>query len=242
MPRASKPKKIRVLLADDHPVVREGIRSCLSTDDRLEIVGEAVNGKDATEKAATLQPDIILMDINMPQMTGIEATRALVTSRNPARIVMLTVVNSQEYVSEMMRSGAKGYVLKDAHPDELISAVIDVHAGSLYFRVNETATTSPIPTIPPKELKGILSEREIQVLRMVAEGMTSKDIARETDLSVRTVKTYRERIMRKAGIHSVAEMVKYSIQTGLIPSSNAARDPESIPQKSKKPPRRTKVT
>lgn len=237
MPRRNGPSDapIRVLLVDDHPVVREGIRACLAGREQLEIVGEAVDGNQAVQKAAELKPDVVLMDINMPGANGIEATRAIVAAGLPTRVLILTVVNSQEYVAEMIRSGAKGYVLKDADPDELVQAVIAVHGGSLYYLVKEGAPHSPTPEIPTEDLHDILSGREIQVLKRVAEGWTSKDIARETGLSVRTVKTYRERIMRKAGLHSVADMVKYAIKHDLIsagkPTSNPSIPPTEIPAK-----------
>jgi two-component system nitrate/nitrite response regulator NarL len=241
MSRTSKESNgsIRVLLVDDHPVVREGIRACLTGHDRLEIVGEAIDGDEAVQLTRDLRPDVVLMDINMPGTNGIEATRAIISAGLPSRVVILTVVNNQEYVAEMIRCGAKGYVLKDAHPDELIEAVIAVHEGSLYYLVKENVPNPPVPTVPPADLHGVLSGREIQVLKRVAEGWTSKDIARETDLSVRTVKTYRERIMRKAGLRSVADMVKYAIEHRLITSGKQPAEPAhpSATSLSKDPPR-----
>jgi DNA-binding NarL/FixJ family response regulator len=229
---------IRVLLVDDHPVVREGIRACLAGREQLEIVGEAVDGNQAIQKATELKPDVVLMDINMPGANGIEATRAIVAAGLPTRVLILTVVNSQEYVAEMIRSGAKGYVLKDADPDELVQAVIAVHGGSLYYLVKESAPHPPTPKFPTVDLRDILSGREIQVLQRVAEGWTSKDIARETDLSVRTVKTYRERIMRKAGLHSVADMVKYAIEHGLVLAAQQNDSPAISPADTPAQPRR----
>lgn len=225
MPRKAAKKSISLLLVDDHPVVREGIRSCLGGFKHLNIVGEASNGAEAVERARELDPDIILMDINMPVMNGIEATRAIVASKTRARVVILTVVNSQQYVAEMITSGAKGYVLKDAHPEELVEAIDEVHEGKLYFDVREDTPNPPPPAIPPSNPKQILSGREVEVLTLVASGKSSKEIALEFDVSVRTVKTYRARIMRKAGLHSVAEMTKYAVETGLL---NGGTPPQVI--------------
>jgi two-component system, NarL family, nitrate/nitrite response regulator NarL len=214
---------ITILLADDHPVVREGIRSCLSAFGHLNIVGEACNGKEAIEQAKALKPNIVLMDINMPLINGIEATRAIATSLPKSRVVILTVVNSQQYVAEMIQSGAKGYVLKDAHPEELVEAIDEVNGGKLYFEIREETPNPPPPAIPPANPGKILSGREIEVLVLVASGKSSKDIALGFDVSVRTVKTYRERIMRKTGLHSVAEMTKYAVETGLLNGGGPAQ-------------------
>ena len=225
MPHLEKAPPIRVLLADNHPVVREGLRACFAESELLEVVGEAVDGEDAVEQTRKLKPDVVLMDIHMPGMNGFDATRAIVTSGSPTRVLVLTVAYSQDYISEMMRCGAKGYMLKDADPDDLIEAVVKVHNGSLYFIVNDN--NSPALPAPPSSPAPhhLLSDREIQVLKRLAEGGTSKDIALETDLAVRTVKTYRERIMRKTGLHTVADIVKYAIAHGLLdasPSPSAA--------------------
>ncbi|MFT4691180.1 MAG: response regulator transcription factor [Verrucomicrobiia bacterium] len=220
MAAKSVKKTITILLADDHPVVREGIRSCLAAFGHLNIVGEACNGQEAIDQAKALQPNIVLMDINMPLVNGIEATRAIATSQPKSRVVILTVVNSQQYVAEMIRSGAKGYVLKDAHPEELVEAIDEVNQGKLYFEIREDTPNPPPPAIPPSNPGKILSGREIEVLTLVASGQSSKDIALGFDVSVRTVKTYRERIMRKTGLHSVAEMTKYAVETGLLNSGS----------------------
>ena len=221
---ADKPV-IRIVLADDHPVVREGIRSCLAAFPHLQIVGEADNGEDAVAQTAELQPDIVLMDINMPRVNGIEATRRLVGCGSKSRVVILTVVNSQQYVAEMIKCGAKGYVLKDAHPEELVEAIEEVHGGSLYFLVKENEPNPPPPAIPPSDPHDTLSGREIQVLTLVAQGKSSKEIALKFDVGVRTIKTYRERIMRKIGLHSVAELTKYAIEAGLLQSDSASLEP-----------------
>jgi len=231
MPKKNEPTNIRILLADDHPVVREGIRASLGGQPHLEIVGEAADGSEIVSLVRNHKPDIVLMDINMPKVNGIDATRAIVTAGLPCRVIILTVVSSQEYMAEMMRAGAKGYVLKDAHPEELIEAIEEVYNGSLYYLVNEGGLGEihpPPPSKPPPDPTQVLSGREIQVLKLVANGNTSKDIALMFDVSVRTVKTYRERIMRKTGLHSVAEMTQYAVACGLLESDDAFDPQDSV--------------
>lgn len=231
MSKTNESSNIRILLADDHPVVREGIRASLGGQPHLEIVGEAADGSAIVSLVEEHKPDIVLMDINMPAVNGIEATRAIVAAGLPCRVIILTVVSSQEYMAEMMKAGAKGYVLKDAHPEELIEAIEEVHNGSLYYLVNEGGLgeiNPPPPAKPPEDPSKVLSGREIQVLKLVANGNTSKDIALMFDVSVRTVKTYRERIMRKTGLHSVAEMTQYAVACGLLDSDDAFGPQDSV--------------
>ena len=167
-------------------MVREGIRASLSGRPHLEIVGEAADGSAIVDLVRQHNPDIVLMYINMPVVNGIDATRAIVAAGLSCRVIILTVVNSQEYMAEMMKDGAKGYVLKDAHPEELIEAIEEVYKGSLYHLVNEGGLgeiNPPPPSKPPTDPS--------QVVKLVAEGNTSKDIALMFDVPVRTVKSYR---------------------------------------------------
>jgi two-component system, NarL family, nitrate/nitrite response regulator NarL len=211
-------KKIKVLLVDDHPVVRKGLHSCLANRENLKIVGEACNGAEALQKVKELDPDVVLMDINMPGMDGLEVTEALRKDSPRTRVLVLSVHDTRDYVMRIIKAGARGYVLKDAPPDELISAIETINAGDAYFSpsvarlalnqyVAESDSNSPLTR---------LSEREREVLVEIAEGKSNKEIASRLNIGVRTVETHRERIMRKLEIHSVAGLTKFAIANGMV--------------------------
>lgn len=211
---------IRLLLVDDHPVVREGLRSCLAMHPRLQIVGEAASGEEALSLAARRKPDLVLMDINLPGISGLEATARLRRVAPAARVLILSVHDRQEYVSQVTRCGARGYVLKDASPAELVRAIEAVHRGEAFFS----------PQVAAKMLDGLtsadtaeLSERELDVLVAIATGAQSKEIARRFKLSFCSVRTYRERLRRKLDLHSVAAFTRYAVAHGLIPPSMVSR-------------------
>ena len=219
--------KIRILLVDDHPVVREGIRSCLVRHPHFEIVGEATDGLEAIAQAKALVPDIILMDINVPRLNGLEATAAIRKLVPKTRVLALTAHARSEYAQRIIDAGARGYVLKDAAPQELISAIETVHHGATFFS----------PIIARGLLKRLvgqsgaasakasdLSAREIEVLALIAEGKSNKDIAAALNLGVRTVETHRLHLMRKLGIRSVAGLTKYAITRGLVPFDESRMD------------------
>ncbi|KAF0177498.1 MAG: LuxR family transcriptional regulator [Limisphaerales bacterium] len=211
---------IRLLLVDDHPVVREGLRSCLAMHPRLQIVGEAASGEEALSLAAKRKPDLVLMDINLPGISGLEATAQLRVVAPAARVLILSVHDRREYVSQVTHCGARGYVLKDASPAELVRAIEAVHRGEAFFS----------PQVAAKMLGGLtpadtaqLSERELDVLAAIATGAQSKEIARRFKLSFASVRTYRERLRRKLDLHSVAAFTRYAVARGLIPPSAASR-------------------
>jgi two-component system response regulator NreC len=209
-------KRIRILLADDHAVVRQGFRMILSAHADLEIVGEAGNGREAVELAATLRPDVVVMDVTMPELNGIEATRRL-TAENPhIRVVALSMHKDSVYVREILRAGARGYLLKDSVADDLVAAVRAVAGGEGYLSPGVSNAvlddyrkhvTNPID---------LLSSREREVLQMLAEGKTNKEIAVTLNLSVYTVDAHRGRIMEKLNVHSINELVRFAIRNGLI--------------------------
>jgi two-component system nitrate/nitrite response regulator NarL len=209
---------IRVLLADDHPIVREGLRAYLSTQRSLTVVGEAVDGMDVLEKTGTLHPDIVLMDIAMPRLNGIETTRHLHSSRAEAKVLILSIHEEREYILESYRAGARGYILKDSAPSDVTRAIEAVHAGDLFYTVGtarlllESAKDPDSP--PPASME--LTSREREILSLACEGIRSAEIARRLGLSVRTIDAHRRNIKRKLGIHSMAGLTRYALKNGLI--------------------------
>jgi two-component system nitrate/nitrite response regulator NarL len=215
-----KKSKIRLLLVDDHPLVREGLRSCLVQEKNIEIVGEAADGEEAIRQAKICFPDIVLLDINMPGMNGLEATRFLSKVAPKSKILILTMHDNKEYVKRMVASGVHGYVLKDSSPAELIAAIAAVHRGETYFskQVSQTVLNDYVKTVRTIKKKGgvELSQRESEVLVLIAEGLSNKEIASRLFVSVRTVETHRERIIRKLDIHTVAGLTRYALTKGIV--------------------------
>jgi two-component system nitrate/nitrite response regulator NarL len=213
-------EKIKILLVDDHPVVREGVRSSLVTQQHFCIVGEASNGEEAIERSRELQPDVVLMDISMPHMSGLESVKRLTKLMPEVNILVLTMYDNKEYILQIARSGARGYILKDVHPSELIKAIECVYAGEMYFSpaVNQVLLSNFLKDDEePKDADGPrLSHREREVLSLIADGQSNKTIASQLFVSVRTIETHRERIMRKLNIHTAAGLTKYAIAKGII--------------------------
>jgi len=209
-------EKIRILLADDHAVVRQGFKMILAAQADMEIVGEAGNGREALDLAGQLQPDVVVMDVAMPELNGIEATRRLAASVPHARVVALSMHKDSVYVREMLRAGARGYLLKDSGAADLVSAIRAVASGEGYISpaVSNAVlddyrrhVTNPID---------LLTSREREVLQMLAEGKTNKEIAVVLNLSVYTVDAHRGRIMEKLNVHSINELVRFAVRNGLI--------------------------
>ena len=208
--------RIRILLADDHAVVRQGFKMILGAQSDMEIVGEAGNGREAVDLAGQLKPDVVVMDVAMPELNGIEATRRLAESVPHARVVALSMHKDSVYVREVLRAGARGYLLKDSGAADLVSAVRAVARGEGYLSpaVSDAVlddyrkhVTDPIDR---------LSSREREVLQMLAEGKTNKEIAAVLNLSVYTVDAHRGRIMEKLNLHSINELVRFAVRNGLI--------------------------
>ena len=209
-------KRIRILLADDHAVVRRGFQMILAEQSDMEIVGEAGNGREALELAAKLKPDVVVMDVAMPELNGIEATRRMADNAPHARVLALSMHKDSVYVRETLRAGARGYLLKDSVAADLVSAVRAVAAGEGYLSpaVSDAVlddyrrhVTNPID---------LLTSREREVLQMLAEGKTNKEIAGVLNLSVYTVDAHRGRIMEKLNVHSINELVRFAVRNGLI--------------------------
>lgn len=211
--------KIRVLIADDHAIVREGLRQLLGQQPDIEVVGEAGDGTQALALARKLKPDLVLMDIGMPKMTGLEATRALKAEQPETNVLVLTMQEGEEYFFHLLQAGAAGYVLKGGGSVELLSAIRAVMEGGVYLNPMMTKKVlSDVLKRPEHAETGTdpLTPRERQVLKLIAEGKTNREIADDLVLSLNTVQTHRLHIMEKLNLHSRAELVKYAIRRGLI--------------------------
>lgn len=207
---------IKILLADDHTLVRQGLRLILSAHSDLHVVGEAANGREAVELSLKLKPDVVLMDVAMPELNGIEATKRMVEANPRVRVLVLSMHKEPVYVREILRAGARGYILKDAIDTELLDAVRSVARGDGYvspavsgaflgdYRQN---VTNPLD---------LLSNRERQVLQLIAEGKTNKEIATHLNLSVYTIDSHRGKVMEKLNLHSTGELVRFAMKQGLI--------------------------
>lgn len=217
---------IRVLVADDQSMVRAGFRMLLSDEDGIEVVAEASNGLEAVDKAARFDPAVILMDIRMPELDGLEATRRILAADSSARVLILTTFDLDEYVYEALRAGASGFVLKDDPPEQLLSAIRTVADGDALLspavtkRVIERFTRIPRPT-PPKELVE-LTERELEVFRLVARGLSNAEIGQELFIGENTVKTHVTHILAKLGLRDRVQAVVLAYQAGLFESDGAA--------------------
>ena len=207
---------IRILLADDHTMVRQGFRLILSLQSDMEIVGEAGNGQEAIEFAEKLQPDVVVMDIAMPELNGIEATRRVLISSPRTRVLALSMHKDSAYVREVLKAGARGYLLKDSVDNDLVTAVRAVARGEGYLSpaVSEAVLSDYRRHVT--EPLDLLTAREREVLQHIAEGKTNKEIATALKLSVYTVDAHRSRVMEKLNLHSAGELVRFAVRNGLI--------------------------
>jgi DNA-binding NarL/FixJ family response regulator len=212
--------RLKVLLVEDHTMVRAGVRALLEGAGGIEVVGEASDGREAVRIAATLRPDVVVMDVAMPHMNGIEATRQLRAADPKVAIVVLSMYGDRQYISESLRAGASGYLLKDAAFSELLSAVKEVAQGRTYLSpaVSGVALDDYIKRVrnvdAPAGLE-LLSAREREVLQLIAESKTGPEIGRTLHISAHTVDAHRRKIMEKLDIHNVVDLVKFAIRHGL---------------------------
>ena len=215
---------IKVLLADDHKILREGLISLLKKQRDIELIGEAENGREAVRKTLELKPDVVIMDIGMPELNGIEATKQIKAALPEVKVIALSIHSDKRFVTGMLKAGALGYLLKDSAFNELVKAINAVHDNKKYIgsgitdiimedylqQLNKVTSSSDSP----------LSERENEVLRLLAEGKNAKEIASLLNVSPKTIETHRQHIMDKLNIHNLADLVKYAIQSGLISLEN----------------------
>jgi len=214
-------KTIRIILADDHTVIRSGLKLLLERQPDLQVVGEAANGRQAVDSAAALEPQVAVLDIAMPQMNGIEATRQIV-ARNPAvSVVILSMHSDEGYVMRALQAGAKAYLLKDSAEADLIRAVRAVSEGKSFFSpaVSRMLLEDYMRQMQQKGASDsyeLLTSREREVLQLIAEGKSNKEIATLLNLSLHTVETHRTRVLQKLNLHSVPELILYAVRKGII--------------------------
>ena len=212
--------KIRVLIADDHALLREGIKALLGSFTDIEVVGEACDGREAIEKVKTLSPHVVLMDIAMPGLGGLEATLEIRKNAPETRILILTQYDNKEYVYRFLKAGAAGYVLKKAAAAELVDAIRAIYRGEAFLHpsIAQEVILGFLNRSEPldRDAYESLTDREKQVFKLVAEGYTNREIAESLGISVKTAMAHHTNVMQKLGFHNRTELVKYAIQRGVI--------------------------
>ncbi|MBS1873200.1 MAG: response regulator transcription factor [Acidobacteria bacterium] len=212
---------IRILLADDHAVIRAGLHLLLDRQEGFAVLGEAADGREAVAKAAELRPDVVVLDLAMPNLNGIEATRQICSNQQEAQIVVLSMHSDEEYVLRALKAGARAYVLKESAEADLIAAIRAVHAGKSFFSpaVSRMLVEDYVRQLQDRDLEDsydLLTPREREILQLVAEGKSNKDIANILSLSVYTVETHRSNMMEKLNLHTVPELILYAVRKGVI--------------------------
>ena len=203
---------VRVLLVDDHTVVRRGLRRILEAVPDVEVVSEVGDGSQAVEATVRLRPDVVLMDVSLPGLNGIQAARQIACNSPDTRVLMLSMHADEQYIEQSLAAGAKGYLLKDADDQDLVGAVLAVARGDTYLPARWAGHTPPPMNIPPQ----VLSPRERQVLSMICSGQTNRAMAATLGLSPNTIETHRKHIIEKLDLHSTAELVRYAIRHGMV--------------------------
>jgi two-component system response regulator NreC len=210
---------IKILLADDHKITREGLRSLLEDQADMKVVAEAKEGRETVELAAKLAPDVVIMDVSMPEMNGMEATRQIVNKNENVKVIALSMHSDSLFVCEMLKSGASGYLLKDCAFEELARAIHTVIKGKTYLSpgISDVVVSGYLRQLskPEPSSSKVLTDREREVLQLIAEGKSTKQIALKLYISGKTVETHRRQIMNKLDIFTIAELTKYAIRKGL---------------------------
>ena len=217
-------KKIRVLLADDHSIVRQGIRVMVEAEPDISVIGEAGDGRQAVQLTVKLKPDVAVLDLAMPLLNGLEATRQIIKQDPSAKVLMLSSYGDNEYVHQVTKAGATGYLLKQTVVDDLVKAIREVAKGNAYFsptvcrRLVENYRDTDKPGGRHSKRRDTLTTREAEVLQLIAEGQPNKQIAAELGISIKTVEKHRQQVMYKLDIHDIAGLTRYAISRGIIES------------------------
>jgi DNA-binding NarL/FixJ family response regulator len=220
--------KITLLIADDHTVVRQGLRALLQSERDIEIVGEAETGRQAVRLTKTLKPDVVVMDIAMPQLNGVEASRQITKEVPSCRVLILSSYSDDEYVHQLTEAGAAGYLLKQSAFPDLVRAIREAKKGNAFFspaisrRLVDHYRETLIRGVPVIKRTDLLTSREVEVLQLIAEGKANKQIAAELAIGIKTVEGHRQRLMNKLAIHDVAGLTRYAISKGMIETSGRA--------------------
>lgn len=214
-------KKLRILLADDHIVMRTGLRALLERQPNLEVVGESENGRETVALAASLRPDVVVMDVGMPVLNGIEATQTIVTQCPATAVVILSMHADESYVMRALKAGARGYLLKDSAAADLMGAIQAISQGKSFFspKVSRILAEDYVRVLKQKgavDTYDLLTSREREILQLLAEGKTNKEVATALNISPYTVETHRSHILQKLNLHNSAELVLYAVRKGII--------------------------
>jgi DNA-binding NarL/FixJ family response regulator len=222
-------EKITVLLADDHVVVRQGLKALLAAEEGIEIVGEADNGREAVVMTKKFLPDVVVMDIAMPVLNGLEATRQITRAVPTAKVLILSSYREDEYIQQLTEAGAAGYLVKQTAANELLKAIREAHRGNAYFspaiarRLRDHCREALAGGQPSRKRTDYLTAREAEVLQLIAEGRANKQIAAELCISIKTVEKHRQQVMNKLGIHDVAGLTRHAIAKGIIETTSGLR-------------------
>ena len=212
---------IRVLLADDHTIVRKGLRSLLDEEPNINVIAEAEDGREAVEKALELLPDVVVMDISMPLVNGLEATRTILRQNPQIKIIVLTVHTDSEYIFQILNAGSSGYLVKNSAPEELVTAIHAVHQGGSYLSPSISKKVVNRFVEQNKELisedsYSTLTNREREILQLIAEGYSTREVAESLHISVKTAETHRANMMAKLDLSNMVDLMKYAIRRGII--------------------------
>jgi DNA-binding NarL/FixJ family response regulator len=212
-------KRIRVLIADDHTLVRESLVGLLQAEGDVEVVAQAADGLETIDRAQSARPDVVVADLSMPRLNGIEVVRRLRETVPDSRVLVLTMHQEEEYVLQAVRAGASGYLVKDSAGSELLAAVRNLHAGRGHFGPQAARALAEQMQHPERTVEdpyGRLTAREREVFHLIAEGLTTKEIARQLDISAKTAENHRARVLGKVGVRNTAELVRYALRRGLL--------------------------